>query len=87
MYKANVQITLRPSILDPQGKAARAALHNLGASSVETVRIGKFIQLWIDEERAADAQRVAEEACQKLLANPVMEDFAIELERVETQKA
>ncbi len=80
MYKANIHITLRSSILDPQGKTVHQALENLGYEAVERVRMGKFVELWIDAEDASDAERIAREACRKLLANPVMEDFTVELE-------
>ncbi|RMF60548.1 MAG: phosphoribosylformylglycinamidine synthase subunit PurS [Bacteroidetes bacterium] len=87
MYKANIHITLRPSILDPQGKATHHALTELGFARVEQVRIGKYIEMWIDVEEEAEAERVAREACEQLLANPVMEDFAITLERVSPRAA
>ncbi|QXD14989.1 phosphoribosylformylglycinamidine synthase subunit PurS [Rhodocaloribacter litoris] len=82
MYKANIHITLRPSILDPQGKATHQALVQLGFQEVEQVRIGKYIELWVEATDAAEAERVARQACEKLLANPVMEDFTISLEPV-----
>ena len=77
MFKAEITVTLRPSILDPQGKAAHHALGELGFKGVEQVRIGKFIELEIDAPSAADAERMAREAADKLLANPVMEDFKV----------
>lgn len=79
MYKANVHITLRKSILDPKGKAAHHALHNLGLKSVNSVRIGKFIELDIDASSEDEALEIAESACEQLLANEVMEDYEIEL--------
>lgn len=82
MFKASIQIKLRSSILDPQGKATHHALGSLGYSSIEQVRIGKLVELMIDESDESKAAKVAEEACQKLLANQVMEDFSIELEAV-----
>ena len=87
MFKAVIAVTLRPSILDPQGKAAQHALHSLGHATIERVRIGKHIELWIDETDAAEAERVATVACEKLLANPVMEDYTVSLERVERATA
>ena len=82
MYKATISITLRPSILDPQGKTVHHALGNLGYDSVSRVRMGKHAELWIEEESEEAARRVAEEACDKLIANPVTENYAIELEAV-----
>ncbi len=78
-YKAKIKVTLRPSILDVQGKAAQHALANLGYSSVESVRIGKYMEVAIEESSEAEAERVCIEICQKLLSNPVMEDFTFEL--------
>lgn len=77
MYKATVNVTLRKSILDPQGKAAHHALNNLGLSNIESVRIGKLIELNIDADSKDAAFDIAEIACTKLLANEVMEDFEI----------
>lgn len=82
MFKATVRITLRPSILDPQGKAIHHALHSLGYTAVGDVRAGKLIELQIDTEDRAEAERIAVEASQKLLANEVMEDFSVEVEPV-----
>jgi phosphoribosylformylglycinamidine synthase len=80
MYKAKVNVTLRPSILDPKGKAAHHALENLGLNQVERVRIGKFIELDVQAESEESARSIVEAACTKLLANEVMEDFTIEFE-------
>ncbi|MTI88560.1 MAG: phosphoribosylformylglycinamidine synthase subunit PurS [Balneolaceae bacterium] len=80
MYKAKVNVTLRPSILDPKGKATHHALQNLGLDEVEQVRIGKFIELDVNANDEESARAVVEAACSKLLANEVMEDFEIELE-------
>lgn len=82
MYKATISITLRPSILDPQGKAIHHALDNLGYDTVEEVRMGKLAELMIDESTREAAEHIAREACEKLLANPIMEDFEITLEEV-----
>jgi len=80
MYKAKVNVTLRPSILDPKGKAAHHALENLGLNQVEKVRIGKFIELDVNADSEDAARSIVESACSKLLANEVMEDFTIEIE-------
>lgn len=79
MYKAKVNVTLRKSILDPQGKAAHHALKNLGLNEVNEVRIGKLIELDIDADSVEKAKEIAETACTKLLANEVMEDFEIKI--------
>ena len=77
MFKAEITVTLRPSILDPKGKAAQHALGELGFDSVRQVRIGKVIALDIEADTAAEAERIAKDAAEKLLANPVMEDFDV----------
>lgn len=82
MYKAEIHITLRPSILDPQGKATQHALHNLGYNAIESVRMGKYIEMMIDEGDVATATQIAHDACEKLLANEVMEDFTVTLKSV-----
>ncbi|GAB5521912.1 MAG: phosphoribosylformylglycinamidine synthase subunit PurS [Rhodothermales bacterium] len=83
MYKATLSITLRPSILDPQGKATRHALADLGFNGVEEVRIGKYIEMLIDADSSEDATFIAAQACEKLLANPVMEDYTVDVTAVE----
>ena len=66
-------------LLDPQGKAVMTGLGNLGFRNVDEVRIGKNISLQIDASSREEATKIAEEASRKLLANPVMEYFEIEL--------
>jgi len=82
MHKATVEIKLRPSILDPQGKATLRSLESLGHSKIDQVRIGKLIELWVDEDDEAKAEEIVKESCEKLLANAVMEDYTIRLERI-----
>jgi phosphoribosylformylglycinamidine synthase len=74
MYKAKICVTLRPSILDPQGKAARRALHELGYNSIEQLRMGKYIEMWVEGDTEEAASETVDQACHKLLSNPVMED-------------
>jgi len=80
MYKAKVNVTLRPSILDPKGKAAHHALQNLGLNDVQQVRIGKFIELDVEASNKDEATKIVEAACTQLLANEVMEDYEITFE-------
>ena len=80
MYKATISITLRPSILDPEGKTVHHALTNLGYDAIEQVRMGKRAEIWVDVADESEARRIAEESCEKLLANPVTENFEITLE-------
>ena len=81
-YKAKIRVTLRQSILDVQGKAVQHALENLGYVSVVKARIGKYIEVRINEDDGAQAERISDEICRKLLANPVMEDYSVELEKI-----
>ena len=83
MFTAKIVITLRKSILEPQGKAVLHGAHLLGSTAVDDIRIGKFIEMKIDAASEAEARDVAENLCQKLLANPVMEDFHYTLEQDE----
>jgi len=83
LFLAKITITLRKSILDPQGKAVLHAVESLGMKEVREVRIGKYIELKIDVETREEAERIAGEAAGKLLANPVMEDFTFEVEKLE----
>ena len=80
--KAKIHVTLKPGILDPQGKAIEHALDSLGFKNVANVRVGKYMELQVDTPTQAEAERIADEACRKLLANPVMEDFRLNVEKV-----
>ena len=82
MYQSTITITLRPSILDVQGKAIELGIHTLGMKEVENVRIGKSIQMTVNAATEEEAKRITEEACKKLLANSVMEDFSYSLKKV-----
>ncbi len=81
MYKASINITLRQSILDPQGKATQHALQELGYGDITRIRMGKYVELWVDADSESKAETMVTEACEKLLANPVMEDFTFTLEK------
>jgi phosphoribosylformylglycinamidine synthase PurS subunit len=77
--KARVHVTLKRGVLDPQGEAVRHALGSLGFDGVEDVRMGKVIELDLAETDAAAARARLAEMCEKLLANTVIEDYAVEL--------
>lgn len=81
-YLSKIRVTLRPSILDPQGKAVEHAIATLGVASIRDVRMGKYIELKVEGKTEAEARQKTEEVCRKLLANPVMEDYAIELQKI-----
>ena len=76
-YKAEIHVTLKRTVNDPQGLAIRGGLHSLGYEGVETVRAGKFIEVWLEAESAEEAQRLADEMSDQLLANPVIEDYSV----------
>ena len=76
--KARVVVTLKQSVLDPQGQAVGRALGSLGFSEVKDVRLGKIIELDIDGNDAAEARKRVEQMCEKLLANTVIEEYRVE---------
>ncbi|TCP24100.1 phosphoribosylformylglycinamidine synthase [Scopulibacillus darangshiensis] len=78
MKKVKVYITLRESVLDPQGQAVKDSLHNMEYKNVQDVRIGKFIELELDDTADIDTQ--IKEMCEKLLANTVIENYRYEIE-------
>ena len=75
--KALVHVTLKPDVLDPQGKAIQKASVSLGHEGVASVRQGKMFEIELDASDEATARRLLEELCDKLLANPVIEDYSI----------
>lgn len=77
--KANVYVTLKEEVLDPQGEAVRRALDSLGFAGVKRVRVGKLIEIDVDGS-GKDAEAKLRAMCEKLLANPIVEDFELELE-------
>jgi phosphoribosylformylglycinamidine synthase len=78
-YEARIEVGHRPGILDPQGGVIERALPALGYGNVSHVRVGKSIRLVVDAADEATARAEVEEMCRKLLANPVIEDYTIEL--------
>ena len=78
-YTVQVKVMPLKELLDPQGKAVMGGLKNLGLSGVEDVRIGKNVTLQIDAASVEQAKKIAEEASKKLLANPVMEYFEVNI--------
>lgn len=79
MFKAIITVKLRPSILDPEGKAIEHALKSLEYSALSRVRVGKLIELQVEGNDRAAAEAAVDEACRRLLANTVMEDYTFEL--------
>jgi phosphoribosylformylglycinamidine synthase PurS subunit len=78
--KARITITLKPGVLDPQGKAIEGALHALGFGSVGDVRQGKYIEVDVAENDPDRARAEIERMCEQLLANTIIENYAYELE-------
>jgi phosphoribosylformylglycinamidine synthase PurS subunit len=74
-FTAHINVMPLKELLDPQGKAVNNSLHNLGLSQVQDVRVGKHITLNIEAASKEEATKMTQEACKKLLANPVMEAF------------
>ena len=77
--RARVFVTLKTSVFDPQGKTVTDALHTLGYNSVKDVRQGKYFELDIDARSEAEARRIVAEAADKLLSNPVIESYRVEI--------
>ena len=80
--KAKVYVTLKPSVLDPQGKAIQQSVGQLGFGGVADIRQGKYFEIALDESLTDEgARRVAERMAREVLSNPVIEDFRVEVER------
>jgi phosphoribosylformylglycinamidine synthase len=77
--KAKIFVTLKNGILDPQGRAIQQSLHTLGFSTVEDVRMGKFMELDLHETDTTSAENTIKSMCEKLLANTVIEDYRFEI--------
>jgi len=76
-YSVHVKVMPLKELLDPQGKAVKGGLENLGLKGVQDVRVGKHINLHVEAASEEEARKIAEDASKKLLANPVMEYFEI----------
>ena len=83
MYLARVYVSLKSTVSDPQGLTIQGGLHQLGFDDVVSVRAGKYMEIKIDQDTESDAARQVEAMCDKLLANPVIEEYRFELEQVD----
>jgi len=83
LYKATVIIRTRPDILDPQGKAAEQGAKLLGYTNVSKTRIGKYVEFFVNTSDKIEAEKEVMEYSEKLLSNPIMEDFEFNLEKVD----
>ncbi len=81
-YKATIEIMLRETILDVQGKAVEQAIRTFGDNGINKVRVGKKITFSLSAETQINAENAVKTICEKLLANPVMEDFIYQVEQV-----
>ena len=77
--RARVYVTLKPSVFDPQGRTIAEALHSLGYGGVDEVRQGKYFELDLNVSQPAEARALAAEVADKVLANPVIESYRIEV--------
>lgn len=77
--KAKIHVTLKQGILDPQGKAIEHALDSLGFKNAGNVRVGKYMELDLDESDKAKAEQSVKSMCEKLLANTIIEEYRYEL--------
>jgi phosphoribosylformylglycinamidine synthase len=78
--RARVFVTLKPSVFDPQGRTIAEALHSMGYSSIGEVRQGKYFELDVDAPSSDQARALASEVADKLLANPVIESYRVEID-------
>ncbi len=79
IFSSKIKITLRKNILDPQGKTIEHSLKSMGYNSILDTRIGKFVELQVEADSLDKAKQITDDACKKLLANPVMEDYEFEI--------
>jgi phosphoribosylformylglycinamidine synthase len=79
LYHVQIEITLKPTVMDAQGTTIEKALHKLGHESVSNVRIGKFVTLEIEANCPNCAKSAAEEMCKELLANPIIEQYHVDV--------
>lgn len=81
-FRAEVKVTLKDGVLDPQGVATRGGLHGIGLTAFTAVRVGRLVELWLDAADEQEARRLVQEAGERLLANPVLESFTFTLAAV-----
>lgn len=78
--RIKIFVVLKDGVLDPQGKAVERSLHSLGYGEVQDVRVGKYLEIDLQESSREAAENRVREMCDKLLANPVIEDYRFEIE-------
>jgi phosphoribosylformylglycinamidine synthase len=82
MYRAKIDVTLKKAVLDPQGKTVLASLKTMGFSQPVDMRVGKFFDIMIDVKTKVEAEKLVHAMCDKLLVNPVIEDYHFITEEV-----
>lgn len=83
-YQARIYVTLRPSVLDPAGTAVETGLKQMGYTEVESIRIGKYIEMQLTADDEQQAQQHLDQMCDRLLANTVIENYRFELTELAT---
>ena len=86
-YLSRIDVMLKPLVNDPQGLAVRDGLHTLGFADVDAVRVGKHIEVTLEAEDREAAEQAVREMCDRLLSNPVIEDFSFEVAEVTAAEA
>ena len=81
-YHARIYVTLRSSVLDPAGTAVQSGIEQMGYTSVEGVRIGKYIEMNLTAKDEAEVKSQLDVICDRLLANPVIENYRFEIEQL-----
>tara|TARA_B100001765_G_scaffold213161_1_gene178474 strand:+ start:1044 stop:1295 length:252 start_codon:yes stop_codon:yes gene_type:complete len=81
-FAANIYVSLKSTVSDPQGATVSGALSQLGFDSVKDVRVGKYITLHIDESSKKEAELVVADMCEQLLANTIIEEYKFELQEL-----
>lgn len=83
-WEVKIETKLKDGILDPQGKAVKTGLKSLGYDNVDSVYVGKYLEIVLEDiNQKSKAAKMVEEMCNKLLANPVIEDYSYHLKKVE----
>jgi phosphoribosylformylglycinamidine synthase PurS subunit len=81
-FKAEIDVMPLDALLDPQGKAVTGSMKNIGLESIDGVRIGRHVRLFVEADNSNAAEKMVEEACVKLLANQIMESYTFQVEEV-----
>lgn len=82
MFLAKIRITLKPTVNDPQGQTISSGLNSLGFQSVDSVRAGKYLEVRVSGDKREQVEKDIQQMCDKLLANPVIEEYHYELEEI-----